>query len=245
MKVGWKYIAAGLVVAVLGAAYLARRTQLHLQRYNFLKQSVGFAQAYVLPVPAPDLSVASLPETTRVTAYGVSFLLPAKVKERQAMGNEAIALRLDDGRQVIVLKPSSDGASTPFSSLDASQQALLEDAFDVDVTGPNYGWLRAAFEATPNDLSIFRIGGRNVMTGLLLNAKRAEFVMHAKHVYEVRGNGARGFEVGVPGDGADVISLQLFDRLDKGLQLWLRRSPAGMDWTQPEINALVASLARE
>ncbi|WP_089406548.1 hypothetical protein [Granulicella rosea] len=175
----------------------------------------------LLPKPLVDRRVAQL-EGPRIERYGISFQVPWKesAKERHFRSLEILAFA--GGGSVMILDPAQLGpfATTGYESAAASFQTSRADA--------RWWW-------TP---------GKNRRTFLLLMEKSN--LVHPKDtvLYRVEGNGYRGFQSGDPEQEPFTVTLHLFDEHDRHYEIILATSKGAAHpaITQPEINAIVASM---
>jgi hypothetical protein len=239
-----KLAALGLII-ILGGVYVTAQALEHVEAYELVKKDADFPQAFVVPVPMSDTTTADEPESQRIEVYGFSFVLPSKLKARNDMGLSQSTLILENEQTLTVVNPQAMGQSSPFSVMDDRERRVLQQSFAVDAAKSNYDWYRAAFNATPKDISLFHPGARNFVTGWLLTTKRSSFGNDARDIYALSAGEWKGFEIGTPGDGATTIQLRLFDTRDQLFRLWIHEPKQGPRFMQSEINTLLASLRKE
>ena len=194
----------------------------------------------VMPQPLSNSEVADLSDGSQVEAFGYSLRLPWKVSKRSDRRTLS-TLTLSNGASVTLVDnkddPSGPGILAKSTPREAATYRIM---YGDEAMSSRYAFIRAEFRASPSDVSFWHSRASNLGTMTNLIAKDG-MIGKANVVYSLAVGSMRGFQVGNPGQSTPAVWLRLFDGNDREIWIILRRPLAG-EWTQKQINAIVASI---
>jgi hypothetical protein len=239
--VSWKRVGLALLMVFLAAVLLGG--VMFAVAYQIGPwQSAGRMRALdpeldLTPAALPDTSIATLPGE-RIERFGVSFQLPWKEIDRERAWKGDVVLSSKAGGTIVFKNPLSNPGSA----------RLIHDAAKSipdlcpDVRGSLCGLQRVAMEAKTEQVKWWKIPSQNARTLDLLFLKLVTEPPGPGALYCINLGGMCGFRRGSPSIGPYLVTLELFDTADRHYTIWISSNREGPAITQPEINAIVASI---
>jgi len=118
----------------------------------------------------------------------------------------------------------------------------FRELLGTQILSSDYNLMAAAMATTQADPHWWAAPKENRRRDVLLTLKSEE-MRDANAVYEISGNGLRGYQLGNPAAAPYDVRLVLFDRKDRRYAVLLHRSEKNAPFvTQSEVNAIVASI---
>jgi hypothetical protein len=130
----------------------------------------------------------------------------------------------------------------------AIRKAAGVHSVDIDRTlgaqnmDSNFNFERASMYASPDDVRFFATREHNARAMIFLTFK-LPYVRPDAPIYEIKLGETRGFQIGDPLQRPLKIILELFDKSDRRIKIFLSANKSStVPVTQPEINSIIRSL---
>jgi hypothetical protein len=235
-SISWKRIAIALAI-VFGLSFLLVMWIGPFYEARLMDET----ESEVLPRPLPDLGIASDP-TVQVEREGVSFSVPwDETENSKREPSKSDILTLANGLVICVFRPPDELDAV--RSLKGPAATALRFELGDQALGSNFALISAAFSTRVSDAKWWHtpIYNRKITYLLGLKMWRVGFPGGFKQVpiYAFTEGRVRGFQVGDP-PRERIVKLILFDEIDREYRIELLKFHG--DISQPEINALIASL---
>jgi hypothetical protein len=202
--------------------------------YHARKIGTHMLALHVQPSPLHDTNHSPL-DPERLQAFEYSFQSPwGKVTARKDL-KHATVLLWNDGPILAAFEP----VSRPDSWVKPNTDSLLDSGSIYGNHG--YSRLAAALNATPEQIHWWDRSG-SARLGYLLAMKELN-LQRGPVAYKIENDELRGFQFSDHAIAPLRVTLELFDVNGRSYELTIMSSPdSPHKITQPEINALVASL---
>jgi len=191
----------------------------------------------LIPSSLADTSIATLPGE-RIERFGVSFQLPWKQVDHESARNSNVVLSSMEGGTIMFENPSSDHGSVDLI------HALAKSAPDLtpEMRRSLCDLQRAAMGTKPDQVKWWKIPSQNARALDLLFLKEVIKPKSSGTLYSISAGGICGFQRGDPSIAPYLVKLELYDTADRHYRIWISSNREGPIITQPEINAIVASI---
>ena len=239
-QVSWKRVAVALVIvffavpALIGAGLWLVSYQLGPIR---VARALAEAQPIVNSVPAQlhDLRTGPL-HGALVERFGVTLQLPWP-EPKNIHDSDAYAFLIGESYIVDLSNPEWESHHLDF--LRSVQETQLGPRLD----GTEYNEVARSISAHSDQLHWWRLPSENrrIAAQLLQKAWLLRSMTQSTSVYAIHFGGMRGYQIGVP---PGSVTLVLFDSRDREYRIDIAKKKGSEALTQPEVNAIVASMRR-
>jgi hypothetical protein len=189
-----------------------------------------------LPEELPDHGVAIL-SGEQHDRLGLSFQAPWKEIDHEEAWKDIGILHFKNGANLMFRE-----TQIPLDVKIFRMDPRFETMLGKDQLRSNYDLMAASMRATPDRVKWWHWPSANQRDFLLLAFKSGELHKSEK-IYSISTERMRGFQTGSPVVAPYNVTLELYDASDRHFELMLMNAEASKPvWTQPEINALVASM---
>lgn len=234
-SISWKRIAIALAI-VFGLVFLLVTWFGPFYQARLMEET----ESEVSPKPLPDVGIASEP-TFRVERQGVSFGVPWDETDNSKKVNKSGMLILANGLGMSVSRPPNELDAV--ESLKGPTAAALRLELGDEALNSEFALISAAVSTRASDAKSWHSPIYNRKIAYLLSLKMwlVGFPEGPKQVpiYAFSEGRIRGFQVGDP-KKERVVRLILFDEAGHECRIELLKFQGEI--SQPEINALIASL---
>jgi hypothetical protein len=195
----------------------------------------------VVPVPLEDKSVAAI-YGLRIERLDFSLQVPWNEIEGEQTSKTISNIAFKEGGILLIFNPS-DALDTVKMVRGKEETAKdINQLLGARALSSNYDLMAAELATKPSQVKWWGSRNENVRSLLLLNLKSME-LHHLNAIYPIASQELHGFQLGNPAVAPYKVEIDLFDREDRRYQILIHgRDGRGPILTQPEINAMVASL---
>jgi len=175
--------------------------------------------------------------------FGYEFEVPWKDVDRVDNLKSVARIYFKSGPVLIFFDPQK--RIDRIKALDATTQNgnALRVLFGPRAPISNYELLKAILSTTPQDVSPLTGTNDLFRNSMLLTLKLSELPNGVSYLYSIETPSFRGFQKGDPLHDKKVIILDLFNRQDHELELWVgRQQETSATITQADINRIVQTL---
>lgn len=235
-SISWRRIAIALAI-VFGLSFLLTMWIGPFYEARLMDET----ESEVLPRPLPDAVIASDP-TVRVEREGVSFGVPwDETGDSKRRLSKSGILTLANGLVICISRPPNE--LDAIKSLKGPAATALRFELGDQALSSNFALISAALSTRVSDAKWWHtpLYNRKITYLLRLKLWRVGFPEGSKEapIYSFTEGRVRGFQVGDP-PRERIVKLIVFDEIGREYRIELLRFHG--DISQPEINALVASL---
>jgi hypothetical protein len=206
-------------------------------------QALASSENELTPRPLTDLRIAEL-HGQRLVGFGISLQLPWNEIDQTRNYKSAQATTYKDGGRVVIFNDDQDVTlRNVLQPLTQGRTKPWTDLIGPDGLASNYNFAAASLRIKPSDARWWTPTKNRKILALLME-KMLILRSSDTAIYDIKQGEFRGFQAVSPDTASHGIMLSLYDGKDRSYRILLAptKDAAHSPLTQPEINAIVASM---